>query len=330
MSNRSVFAAAALVSATIFTAACGGDDGGGTPTPTGAHHHYVVDKVNIPKTMAEADASGLDIDGDKQVDNKLGQGLMTLMNVAHFDIQTSIDTAINAGQISLLPDFQTPDFTTAGGAGIKVHIGSNPMPDPSGCAATPPDATKCGIQLTGSGSFTVATPSDAEVDGKVVAGTFNGGPGDLQLQISLAGATLNLNLISAKVQATGISDDGITSLIVAGAIPEDNIQHDIVPAIQTALNTNIIARDCDATKANTTNYDRCGCATSPSQSTGDLVVSTFDTITMDCNISADEINMNSLAMSILKPDLTLNGVQALSVGLKVSAKKATFTIAGEQ
>jgi hypothetical protein len=217
---------------------------------------------------------------------------------------------------------------TSSAAGLSVELGSNPMPDPSGCGATPPDTSKCGIQLTGSGMFTVATASGQDVAGKIQSGTFNGGPGDLQLQISLAGANLNLKLIHARAQATGITEDGITSLIVAGAIPEDNIQSDIIPAIQTALNANEIAKDCTAAMANMQNYDRCGCLSTP-QSTGDLIISTFDTITMDCNISTDEINMNSLAMSIIKPDLTLDGVQALSIGLKVSAKKGTFTVPGE-
>jgi len=326
MINRSLFAAA-LMSSSIL-AACSSSDSG-TPTPTGPHHHYVVDKVNIPKSMAEADASGLDIDGDKQVDNKLGQGLMTLMNVAHFDIQTSIDTAINSGSINLLPDLQTADFASSGGAGLEVQLGSNPTPDPSGCSATPPVTADCGAHLKGTGMFTVATPTDQEIDGKITSGTFNGGPGDVTLQIALAGANLKLNLIKARAQATGMSEDGITSLIIAGAIPNDNIQNDIVPAIQTALNTNLIARDCMTANANMPNFDRCGCASSP-QSTGDLIITTFDTIAMDCNISKDEINMNSLAMSILKPDLTLDGVQALSIGLKVTAKKATFTVAGEE
>jgi hypothetical protein len=34
-------------------------------------------------------------------------------------------------------------------------------------------------------------------------------------------------------------------------------------------------------------------------------------------------------MSLLAPDVTIDGKMALSLGIKVAAEKATFTVAGE-
>jgi len=39
--------------------------------------------------------------------------------------------------------------------------------------------------------------------------------------------------------------------------------------------------------------------------------------------------MNSLVMSLLQPDVTIDGVMALSIGIKATAVGAMFTVPGE-
>src|SRR5262249_37225411 len=151
---------------------------------------------------------------DKVVDNQLGMVLATLEGMM-FDIQGTIDKAINSGSIILLVDFQTKDFTNTSAAGVQAFLGANPMPAP----CTDMNDMVCGHHLTGTGMFTVdpKSPDNASLAGKNIGGTFNGGPGNLTLQIALGGTmAITLNLDLARAQATDISDSGMT-LIVAGA-----------------------------------------------------------------------------------------------------------------
>ncbi len=314
---RSILLAAAILPMSIL-AACGGDDGG-TVTATGPHHHFVVNKAFIPKNSTEAHMYGLDLNKDKAVDNQLGMVLGTLGSQG-FDIQGSIDTAVNGGSIILLADIQTADYATSSGAGMKILIGSNPMPPACTDMADP---TTCGKHLTGTGKFD-AMATDAEVTGKIVNGTFNGGPGDLNLKLSLAGANVDLSLIGARAQITGMTDGKVESAIIAGAVTQDDLNTKILPAIQSSLGP-LITKDCTKLDMPAGN-PACGCADG---STGKTVISLFDTTPKDCMVTTAEIQNNGLIMSLLQPDVTINGQMALSIGIKVTAVSADYTVAGE-
>jgi len=306
-------------------AACGGDDGG-TVTPTGAHTHYVANKIFVPTTSNESREYGLDLNGDGTVDNQLGSVLAALKSQAMFDIQATIDTAVNDGSIILLVDFQTKDFMSSAAAGMQVFLGKNPMPAACNGSAD----TTCGHHLDGTAKFDDVDPStgmnDAALAGKIVGGTFNGGPGNLTLQIALGGTNpIQLDLIGARVRATGISATTIGSgtsggIIFAGAITKDDIDNKIIPAIPPQLETTIM-RDCNML----TSPPGCGCTAS---STGATIISFFDS-NHDCKVDPDELKMNSLVMSLLQPDVTIDGKMALSLGIKATAVGATFNVVGE-
>ena len=68
----------------------------------------------------------------------------------------------------------------------------------------------------------------------------------------------------------------------------------------------------------------CGCT-----GTGMTIISTFDKNPADCMITADELRANSIVMSALSPDVTIDGKMAVSLGIKATAVTATYTVAGE-
>lgn len=300
--------------------ACGGeDDGGGTITPEGEHYQYVASKAFVPTNNNQAREYGLDLNGDGSVDNQLGMVLSTLSTTAMFDIQATIDDAVAEGSIILLVDFQTTDFTNASAAGMKVLLGDTPMPQPCTDPLNPTPAT-CGKHLTGTGTFTVdaASPNNAAVTGRIINGTFNGGPGTITLQIALTGTdAITLNLIGARAKASGITADGMTSVNFAGAISQDDLNTQVIPAITSQLNPTI-AEDCTMLNNPT---GGCGC---PAGSTGKTILDLFDTTPKDCMVTSAEISSNSLIQSLLAPDVTIDGTPALSLGIKAEAKKATF------
>jgi len=327
-SIRPLLFAAALP---LTLVACGGDDGGEEPiVPTGEHYKYVAAKAFVPTTNGQATEYGLDLDGNNSVDNQLGKTLASLKTVAGFDIQGTVDEAVLEGSIILLMDFQTEDFTNASAAGLQVLLGENPTPaacnDGEEAVCENGTCTGCGHHLEG-GSFSVSanSPDNAAVAGKIVNGTFNGGPGEISLQIALGGTdAIQLDLIGARAKATGISADGITSVILAGALTQEELDNTVLPAIHAQLAPSI-AEDC------TGEGENCGCTEG---STGASILAFLDKDPVDCEVTLDEIKTNQAIQGFLAPDADLfdaNGnpgqdgePDSLGIGIKVEAKKATF------
>ena len=326
--TRSFLLAALAAVVPMSLVACGG--GNDVITPVGAHYHYVVNKALVPTNNNESREYGLDLNGDGTPDNQLGMVLGTLAGMG-FDIQATIDTAVLEGSISLLADVQTADatFMSSSATGLSVFIGSNPQPaacntsETVTCTTTKPAVcTGCGHQLTPAGGmFTVGANMNLALAGKIIGGTFNGGPGNLTIQIALGGTTaIDLNLIGARAKASGMSGDAITGLVFAGALSQDDINTKVIPAVVTQLQPTI-ARDCTMLSA----PPGCGCADG---TTGKTIIGLFDT-NMDCMVTSAEVMSNSLIMSLLAPDVQVDGKMALSLGIKVTAEKATFTVPGE-
>lgn len=307
--------------------ACGGggdDGGGGTITPTGPHHQYVVSKANVPTTAAQVTQFGLDLGAPKtnkqdgQVDNALGTTLSTL-SLMKIDVQGGIDTAVNNGSIILLVDVQTESFDSSNAAGMKVSLGDNPTPAPCTDDADP---TTCGQHLKGTGMFSIAanSPSDAALAGTITGGTFDGGPGDVTLQISLGeGAPITLALHGARAEVTGITDTGIATAKIGGAVTESDINGQVIPAVQAQVMP-IITRDCPDAVAP-------ACMCTAGTTTGPTVLKLLDT-DHDCKVTVAEIQSNSLIKSLLGPDVCVEEScekpDALSIGIQATAVAATF------
>ncbi len=328
MAFRPYLLAAALLPSFV---ACGGDDEGNV-TPEGPHYHYVANKVNVPATGTQAREFGLDLNGDGTTDNQLGMVLSTLGTMG-LDVQSTIDTAVAEGSIVLLVDVQTEDFASSSAAGVQVFLGDDATVSPAACnpgeSHNADTGVGCKRHLDGNGMFTIdaQSPTNAALGGKIAASTFTGGPGDLSLQIALGGTTaIQLDLIGARVKGSMLSEASLGSgtsggLVFAGAITKEDIDGKVIPAIQQQL-TPLIARDCTMLSSPPT----CGCADG---TTGKTLLGLLDAGTKDCMVSVDEIKNNSLIVSLLAPDVTVDGKMALSLGVKATATKATFTVAGQ-
>lgn len=328
-SNHSLIVAA-ICALPLSIAACGGSSDS-TITPEGTHYQYVISSALVPTTDAQTRQFGLDLGSktstklDGIIDNQLGSALVTLATLG-FDVQGTINTSVDQGSIILLVDFQTKDFTTSNGAGLEVKLGANPVPPACNGAAD----TTCRHHLTGTGMFQIAanSPSDAVVAGKIASGTFNGGPGDLTLQIAIGSAAspIKLDLLHARVQATSITDAGMTA-ILGGLVTQDALMTQIGPSIQGSVSA-VLDRDCTPRGA----PPDCGCKVG---STGALVIGALDGDLVpaggpakDCMVSVDEILGFPLVAQVLKPDScsteSCKAPDSLSIGIKVQAVKASF------
>ena len=327
-------------------AACGGsgtDDD--VDVEGGTSHLYVVDRLLLPTTATEASAYGLNLDGDEQnrPDNALGQILSTLASQSSdVSLQDSIDTQIDTGGIILLNRFRATALTTATGVGSWIYLGETATPTP--CVDI--NDTVCRQHLSGSASFTLdaASPNDAKVVGQIVGTRYTGGPGTVTIQIALTEGSdqeLTLNLYGARmdvtVAETTLGTSGSPGKL-GGAIKEEDLQNDVLPALHGILEDNI-NEDCTGT---TTGAPPCGCTDG---GTGQTLLDLFDEEPDragtepdgDCVVTLDELKNNSLISSLLAPDVDLfdadgnfnprdDGVKdSLSLGIAFTSVGATFT-----
>jgi hypothetical protein len=331
MAAKHSFLLAAACGLPLSLVACGGSSEEEKIIPEGTHYGYVVSSVSVPTDPLTVAPFSLDLGSkssskpDGVVDNALGKTLAGLTTGFMFDIQGPLTAAIDNGSILLLIDFQTKDFATSNAAGFSVKIGANPTPAP---CTTPTD---CRHHLDGTGSFTVApnSPTDALVAGKITSGTFKGGPGDITLQIALGTPTpITLNLLHARVQATTISETGIMTATVGGLLTQDDLNTQVGPAITTSIGA-IIERDCPVPVGGARVPPDCNCKAS---STALTVLKALDgkggATAKDCQVTLDEVLENPFVQTFLQPEScstdSCKTPDALSIGVKVQAVKATF------
>ena len=284
------------------------------------HYLYVIDHENVPTTTQQAHDYGLDLDNDGQIDNQLGMVLGTL-NGQGFDVQTEVNTSVDRGTTLLIADLYALDFTTTTGSTFTTYDGGAAFP--SACSSS--TDTVCRHHLDGHGMFTLAANSahDTPLMGDASAGVFTEGPGHLEIEGALfgAGGVAHIDLIGARVKLTGVTATNIGPSILAGAVTMTDIDTKLIPAWQMAV-TAQIQKDCCGLSTSpggaTCTPPSCGCVDG---STGKTDVGLFDA-NHDCVVTVDEIKNNSLVMSLLAPDVTIDGQQALSFGMQVTAVHA--------
>jgi len=319
MKTKNVFIAAVNTGLILLLlAACGAPKPQPTPTQpaptqtakvlpvTGVQYHYVTNKLLIPTTQAQTQAFALNIDGDPQQhpDNLFG-GLLTMLMSAtpSLELQSTVDQAVNAGQIVTLHVMQADDPLNAPSVSWSIFQGQKTQSAPS---------------FNGSDKFTLnpAAPTNWLIAGSLTNGHFAGGPGTVRVQMVLLGAPVEVDLIGVRLEAD-VSAKGCANGKLGGGVTVDEFRSKLLPALADGLNRIIKA---DKAVANT-------------------ILQAFDA---DQNgvISPTEIENNILLKLAISPDLDLldasgkfnpgqDGVKdSLSVGLGFTCVPASFTAPG--
>jgi hypothetical protein len=279
-------------------------------------HRFVVASMNVPTNNNQAREFGLDLNNDATVDNQLGMVLGTLAGQG-LDTQTSVTSSIDRGTILLLPELRTDMLGQSTlPATFTMFKGADPNPPPCASAGD----TTCRKHLAGTASFRVAPDSahDAPLIGAIVGGVFTGGPGRLQLITNMLGPTpIAFDLIGARVKLTMLADGTIGSGIVAGGVKQTDLDAKVYPQLQMSSMA-AVAKDCPPPNT----PPGCGCAAGTTVKT---FLDLFDTTPKNCAITVEEIKNNSLIQSLFAPDVTIDGQQAISIGVKISGTRAKFT-----
>jgi hypothetical protein len=309
----------------------GGDDDGGDPPdqmeedPAGTDHTYVISELKVPTSANEATQLGLDIDGNGQPDNALGGLLAALAGQADLDLNGTVNEQVSSGGIILLANMVATDLSAATGAGLHVYLGDSETAMPTPCTDEA-DPETCGQHLQGTGMFDVKMDYGAKVVGTIVGGNFTGGPGNITIELALGdAASVPINLIGARASA-GVTASGLTSGKLGGALRNEDIHGELIPAVADLIASLLVTSECGAEPP---------CC--PEDSTGEQILTFFDD-NDDCGVTAEELEANSLISSTIgNPDLDLfdendefnprqDGVKdSLSLGIGFTAVAGEFT-----
>ena len=314
-----------LLAAVVVTVGCGG--GSSTPIdappdmlidappPPLGHHHYVLDSVLVPTSNTTARDLGQDLNGDQAIDNQLGMVLGTLSSMG-LDVQQTTTQNIDRGASITLVDLFANDLTTEPAATFAAFVGSAPMP--AACASA--SDTVCRHHLGGNATFTVTAgaPTNPPLTGALVAGSMTTAPGHLAMPLVMfAGASpVLVNLIGAKVVLGAPAATKLGMLKIGGAITAAEVDTKVIPGMRDGFAA-IVMRDCTALSSPPT----CGC---PASSSGKTILDLFEQAPKDCMVSVTEVKTNSLIQALLAPDVMIDGMMALSIGVKATAVEAGF------
>jgi hypothetical protein len=287
--------------AVLALAACGGD-----PTAEGDHHHYVVSQMRLPASAAEAPMLALPLQDGGGRNNKFGAAL------AGLPLGPITNAAIQHGDLSLLLDLQTRDLVDASAAGVTIRFGENPNPTP----CTAPDS--CGHHLTGTGTFDIAFGgTDETLLGDVIGGTFSSAPNITSIQLGFQrGRPLDIDLLTARVELTGLGDTTIQKGIIAGVISRDFIVGELLLEMKIGFD-GFIGDDCSLAPDST-----CMCTTG---SLGEQIHFAFGQDPIGgCTLSDELFMAHPGIQALMQSDVSVDGVAGVTFGIGIAGVAAEF------
>jgi len=309
MKRRNIVFAESACLILLLLSGCGAQKPAPAPVPTeqasptsGIEYQFVTNELMIPTTQAQAQAFGLNLDGDPQgtPDNLFGK-LFTLFASMSPDIelQSSLDQTVSGGQLVSLHVVKADDPLNDPSASWSIALGQKTQSPP---------------KFDGSDKFALDStmPATPPLIGTITNGHFAGGPGTARVRMFLLGQFVDVSLIGVRLEAD-FSAGGCTNGKLGGGVTVDEFRSKLLPAITDGMNQMIQAN----------------------QAATNTLLQTFDS-DHDRSITIQELENNPLLMIAVAPDLDLldatgnfnpnqDGVKdSYSVGLGFTCVPAVF------
>lgn len=349
--NRTLFTVLGVVGLFALSGACGDDSGPGTnnnnngpvcnhdgvcdanetlagcpddcgvtcdSSISGTDHDVIVKELFIPDSTASAKENGIDVDGDGEIDNRLGAiiSMIASQGGGSFDVNQSVNDGIASGSLMLIGRAHVDQFGDDDPMFAQVFQGEvvgDATPDFSG--------------LDDQVAIGASSPTDLLMCGRLVSNNMTVGPAELAMVFPIPQiGNLNVTLSSAQMVGT-VQESGWTDVMIGGAISKQNIDalfEQLLPWLNDQITTDpqgsiattaLDLLDKDGSCA--TSVD--GCDPLPSGCVEDGVITT------------DELSCNPLLASALKPDVDLDGDgvdDAISLGLRVVEATPVTVVSG--
>jgi len=271
-----------------------GDAKTGGDASAGLSLQTVMSKMLMP---SNAGAHALDLDGNGVKDNHVGRILAALAAAnSSLDLQAQLDTQMQNGELLLLNELTAPSLKQTDKATLRAFFGKDLD-------------TNAANNFTGSGAFGIGaiSPTNAVLHGKITGGQLIAGPGNLAIPIPLGKIYVVLSAKLVQVHAT-VTDKGLTSGILAAAIPISEMSTTMIPALANEMHR----------QYNDPNVTPTG---------KKMLEKTFD-LDKDGSITADELRKNPIIGLMLdSADVDTDGDKipdAMSVGLGFEAVTCTI------
>jgi hypothetical protein len=250
----------------------------------------------------------VDFDNDGVVDNALGAILAAMASLGGMDFQGALDYAVYSGDLLQLLRLFAQSLSSDPAAVLQTWA-ATPQ---SCCTSTTTSACQTQAQATcfnGTHGFTPdpSNPQGAVLTGTIAAGSMSlsGSKMSIRMPLGVAG-TIELTLLDPHMLGQ-VSSSGVTQGVVAGGIPQWDLQNKLIPAV--ALQLDHLLKD---------------------PLTDPLTRSTLQTLfdgNMDGTITAAEVANSTIIKTFLAGDVDVNndGTNELSVGLGFTAVPAVIT-----
>lgn len=271
----------------------------GAAASDGPQGQWFARLLDLPTRTSEARVLGCNLDGLGEEDNQLGN-ILAAMNSQGVNADTSNADLIQAGELVVLLG-PSPE-------GLAVGIGA-----PRG--AFDPSAA-----FAGEGQFDLTClPSQLAGSAALAAGqTYQGTR--LALPLAIAGgapSTYDLEHVSLTILSLG---DGVLAARLCGAIDPCALRERVLPGLAAALGARI-AGGGDTAVTFCQNFDVQGRCAPRAEDCG--AFGPGHPAPAGC-IRAEDLLDTPLVKSLFRPDVTLDGVGYLSLGLRLEAVPARF------
>jgi len=272
----------------------------------GVPYEYVISDIYVPQSLAEG--VGVDYDGNGSIDNKLSSLMSLLLGQStEFQINDNLDEGIAGGSLIVLGRIMAENFSGDPDLSVSLFQG------------TFTGTTTADIQA-GTGTFTWdnTSPNVGTLCGRVYGvGMLQAGPGDVTLSLPVnENMTLSLVLHHAKMEGIA-SAEGWTDMVIAGAALPEDLKNTIIPNYVDNVNAEILADPVGSQFILDTFDDACSTEIAGCAGNSDCAA--------DGVITEAELQCNSIINTILTPDVTIDGVQYVSFGIRVQAVHADVT-----
>jgi len=286
----------------------------------GGPYDFIVNDLYIPTNSAEAQIIGVDVDGDGNIDNKLGQIMALLMAQGTGDPNTGINNDIDQGDL-VFPLRLYADMFPTDASVIAVAYQGQPL-------SSAPLFNGTDVVDIEPGS-----PTDMTLGGDLQTGDLDCGPGQLLIPVPLMTQTVFVPLQLARIEGGPVTDTSWTDVMVGGGVTEQDMETLIVPALATYFNDFIAANPTSADAATIMDLFDANCvSTIPGCSAVvNGVGECTDNLPTDTPpvITVTELLCNALFNSAISPDVDSDGDgidDLLTVGFRIQAVSATINL----
>ena len=140
----------------------------------------------------------------------------------NLELQSTLDQAVETGQLVSLHMLQTDDFMNDPSVSWSIFLGQ---------------ATQTAPNFDGFDKFTLdaATPRNSPIIGSLTNGHFMGGPGAARVRMLLLGQSVEVDLIGVRLEAD-FSADGCVDSKLGGGVTVEEFRDRLLPVIADGLN----------------------------------------------------------------------------------------------